>query len=310
MSELHRRPTTYAQVTLHVVASAEEAAAAALLELGALGTACETRSGSAAGRLVVVSGYFNAKEAPSQQDVLQWIARLCPAGVPAPQMVLIESHPWRDWAGESQRSFQPIEATPDLIIAPPWDIPEVGPRQSLLVLRPGAAFGLGTHPTTRGCLLLTPVPGDGHTAGACLDIGTGSAILALRAAQLGYHPVVGYDNDPAAIESAAQNLRLNQLQDQVSLFVGEPAAIRRGRCFDLIFANIFLNPLLSLAGDIAGRLTNRGRVVVSGIRADDSAELAAAFESRGLTLEERYTAEGWSALRLYPLAGGQSRNGD
>ena len=80
---------------------------------------------------------------------------------------------------------------------------------------PGRAFGTGAHPTTRLCLeLLLELEAAGEAAGPLTDLGTGSGVLAIAAAKLGWGPVTGYDHEPAAIEAARANADANGVCDR------------------------------------------------------------------------------------------------
>ncbi|MCK4306335.1 MAG: 50S ribosomal protein L11 methyltransferase, partial [Candidatus Eisenbacteria sp.] len=215
-------PKTYVEVILQVDQRETETAEAALLELGALGTALEIPRRAQAGPPQVV-GYFQPDTVPEASEILkqfhllrplynaaiQFRARQQPSPAtpqqpsPATQplsapAVQIQTRPWLDWAGQARASFRPFQATPDLQIAPPWNVP-AEPSGDLLVLHPGAAFGLGSHATTRGCLAFIPPAASDIPRGSALDVGTGTGLLGLRAAQCGFNPVIACDNDPLAV---------------------------------------------------------------------------------------------------------------
>ena len=145
--------------------------------------------------------------------------------------------------------------------------------------------------------MIAPPP-EGSGLLAALDIGTGTGILALRAAQCGYRPVVALDNDPAAVEAAVGNVALNRMESGVHLLWGELPALRSDGRFGLILANLFLNPLLALAEEIARRLAANGLLIVSGIRVSDAPELEGAFGVLGLEPRQRREDGGWVALCL------------
>jgi ribosomal protein L11 methyltransferase len=303
-------PEGYIEIILQVQAAAQELAETVLLELGAAGTALsepvfhqDLRSGDtapgAAGRVVEVVGYFSPDGAPSRDEVLNIWRRLATGsgwGDDAEPIVEQRELPWRDWVTESRAAWEPFEISPELTIAPPWHLPETV-RGDLLILNPGAAFGLGSHPTTRGCLRLIP-PCQLENPGAVLDIGTGTGVLALRAAQCGYGSVVAFDNDGPAVEAARENFRLNDMEGAIGLFLGESNAISMNQRYALILANIFLNPLLSLAEELAARLLPQGHLIVSGIREADAPELVASLAAQGLTPDKSESADGWIAIRL------------
>ncbi len=324
---------TYAEVILRVGPGDEEAAESALLELGAAGTSrnCAAPESSAAGDLfrpspptepvtdepgaeglVEVVGYFAPDSVPERGRVLACFAGLRSAlrpareasrsqplagGAPheAPPEVNVRLRRVRDWAAETRRSFAPFQPLAGLTIVPPWDRPG-RVEGALIVLNPGAAFGLGTHATTRSCLALMPPASRGLAA--ALDVGTGTGILAIRAAQLGYAPVFGCDNDPVAAAAAAENVRANAMEERVAIAAGTLAAVRSEARFALVMANIFLTPLLEMAADFTRRLTSDGRLVVSGIFEDDAPAVLACFGRSGLRLEARRIEEQWIALRF------------
>jgi ribosomal protein L11 methyltransferase len=115
-----------------------------------------------------------------------------------------------DWQERWRQFHRPVRIGP-LWIGPPW---EAAPADALaVVIDPARAFGTGAHPTTRLCVeLLLELP-----KGSVLDIGCGSGVLAIAAARLGHRPVIGIDNDPAAVESASENAEVNRVEVDVRL---------------------------------------------------------------------------------------------
>ena len=109
-----------------------------------------------------------------------------------------------DWTEAWKRFHRPICVGP-LWVGPPWETPERG--STPVVIDPGRAFGTGAHPTTRLCLelLLTLEPG------SLVDVGTGSGVIAIAAAKLGFAPVSALDRDPVAVETAWANARANDV---------------------------------------------------------------------------------------------------
>lgn len=289
--DLTPRPKQYLEVTILVPAEDSEAAEGSLLARGALGTASEERPG---GR-IQVRGFFSEQVTVSREEIVASFRALA-ASDQAPEVSLCLA-PWRNWAAESQAAFRSFAATTDLTIAPPWD-PEAGDRGAILIIQPGAAFGVGSHATTRGCLDLIPRPGEPVPRSGALDVGTGTGVLALRARQCGYGPVIAFDNDPIAIEAALENVRLNATIDPLHLFVGEIEALGPLPTYSLITANIFLNPLLAVTEQLVARLARGGVLILSGIRENDAPELLAVYARAGAVVEDRRGDDGWAALRL------------
>jgi len=306
------RPTSYVEIGLSIPERLVEAATLVLLELGALGTALElegNRSSSndpelestaTSADLVELIGYYNQGISITQAEIMAGIRTIMPGEndeTISAIGVRIEDRPWRDWASESRDAFGPFWISPGLVIAPPWDLP-ADPHGDLIILNPGAAFGLGSHPTTSGCLSLMPQSTSEDPPGAALDVGTGTGILAMRAVQCGYQPVVAFDIDPAAVASARENLIHNKMEKDISLFLGESPTALSLQTYSLIFANIFLNPLLEMADEFAERLVDGGHLIVSGLRESDAAELVDTLRDKGFSFKAACHQEGWAALRL------------
>ncbi len=174
-----------------------------------------------------------------------------------------------DWVAETQRQFEPIRAGHRLWIVPTWhEAPD--PSAVNIVLDPGAAFGTGSHPTTRlvlGWLERTVAGGE-----TVLDYGCGSGILAIAAMKLGAARAVGVDIDPLALEAARYNSRANGVALDV-LSAGAPLETVAG----ITVANILANPLRMLAPLLAAHTAPAGRIALSGVLATQAAEVLAAY---------------------------------
>ena len=193
-----------------------------------------------------------------------------------------------DWA-ERWRSFhRPLVIAGRLTVRPPWE-----PRGETLldvVVDPGQAFGTGAHATTRLCLeLLLDWEGP---RGSCVDLGCGSGVLAIVAAQLGWEPVIAVDYDRAATAATAENAarngvtldirRLDLRHEQV------PAC-------DLVVANVLSSPLIAWA-DSQRRLPPR--LILSGLLATEADRVAEAYARRGRPERDRRVLGEWAALAL------------
>ena len=121
-----------------------------------------------------------------------------------------------DWANSWKQYYKPVRISNRLTIKPTWeDYEPEHADEIVLELDPGMAFGTGTHPTTSLCLKTleeTVVPDID-----VIDVGTGSGILAIAAAKLGARHVLALDLDPVAVSSATENVRLNGLQDRITV---------------------------------------------------------------------------------------------
>jgi ribosomal protein L11 methyltransferase len=116
-----------------------------------------------------------------------------------------------DWADRWRDFHRPLLVGDRVWLRPSWEQPRHGAVD--VVVDPGQAFGTGAHPTTRLCLeLLLELEAAGQAGGPLTDLGTGSGVLAIAAAKLGWAPVHGYDHEPAAIEAATANAAANGVE--------------------------------------------------------------------------------------------------
>ena len=174
-----------------------------------------------------------------------------------------------DWVAETQRQFEPIRAGRRLWIVPTWHTPPE-PDAVNIVLDPGAAFGTGSHPTTR--LVLAWLEDEVTGGETVIDYGCGSGILAIAALKLGAGRAVGVDIDPLALEAARYNAAANAVDLEVR-GAGEPV----GAVADITVANILANPLRMLAPLLAAHTASGGRLALSGVLAAQATEVVAAY---------------------------------
>jgi ribosomal protein L11 methyltransferase len=216
-----------------------------------------------------------------------------------------------DWADRWQDFHKPILVGDRLWLRPSWEEPRADTID--VVVDPGQAFGTGAHPTTRLCLeLLLELADAGEAHGPLTDLGTGSGVLAIAAAKLGWSPVRGYDHEAPAIEAASANSAANDVEIQL-----ERMNLREElpELTPTTVANM-TSPILK---EIAGQTVERSRgmirrsnsgeapadhppapltLVLSGLLPDELNEIAAAFEPAGLSEAERRRDGDWAALLL------------
>jgi len=288
--------TSFVEVTVRLPAHLAEAAELALLEAGADGTAQLLTQAA----LAEITGYFTRGTPPEAAALREQVRAGC-GGAGTSLTIEIEqrTRPWEDWVTRTQTVLAAFDATPGLRIAPPWAPPPEEPAaRATLIIEPGQAFGIGTHATTRGCLELLEAWADAAPRGAVLDVGTGTGVLALRAAQLGFRPVLAFDHDPLAVLDARRNAHHNRLAGRVALFTGEVRALRPGLRFDLILANLHLNPLRELAPWFAAHVRSGGGLIVSGFETGDAADLEGTLRSHGFDPGPTRVRDGWVAASL------------
>jgi len=179
------------------------------------------------------------------------------AGAAIEGEVRIEQIEDADWVALTQRQFEPLKVGRRLWIVPTWHRPPE-PDAINMILDPGAAFGTGSHPTTRLCLawLEDEIGRDD----VVLDYGCGSGILAIAALLFGAARATGVDIDPLAVETARYNAQQNAVP--LDVFDAQHAPSLQA---SVTVANILANPLRVLAPVICANTRPGGRIALSGI---------------------------------------------
>ena len=163
------------------------------------------------------------------------------------------------------------------------------------------AFGTGHHATTWCCLMALDRLFKSRRFERPLDLGTGTAVLAVAAARVLRVPVIATDIDPVAVEIAARNAHLNGVGDEVRCIVADGMKARllaEEAPYDLVLANILARPLTKLAFPIAAALARRSVVVLSGLRTVERQLVLSAYRTQGLRLAFEVERDGWLALVL------------
>lgn len=203
----------------------------------------------------------------------------------------------RNWAESWKRHFKPIDVGKHLLIKPGWSRRRARTGQSIVILDPGLSFGTGHHPTTLFCLERIAKCRRAGVKQAFLDIGTGSGILAIAAAKLGYRPVVAFDCDPEAVRAARNNVKKNRVEDRLRLrrsdLNGWPArAVRR---YDLVCANLTSDLLLAHAEKIRNLVRPGGKLVIAGLLKREFQEICEKLHRINLTLEGSKLGNDWKS---------------
>ena len=226
-----------------------------------------------------------------------------------PDMDMIDL-PDIDWVAENQKSFAPQEIEP-------FYIHDADHRRAVtrrlrsrrpisIEINANIAFGTGTHATTRTCLQAL-----GRIAKSCpnppgpiLDMGCGTAILAIAAAKLFAGPVIASDIDNIAVVTGRTNARENGVARRIRVLAGpgyRSRAIAASGPYGLILANILARPLARMAADLDRHLALGGRAILSGLLTTQERQVLVPHLARGLALEARIVSDGWSTLVLSKL---------
>lgn len=168
-----------------------------------------------------------------------------------------------------------------------------------LRIEAGAAFGTGHHGTTVGCLLAYDALRKRRRFDRVLDVGAGTGVLAIAAAQTGARVSVGTDIDRVSVRIARENARVNHA---ASRFVHADGLAHRSVAaagpYDLVFANILARPLTRLAQSIKRAARPGGSVILSGLLRSQARYVLASYRSRGFRLGRRLNRDAWTTLVL------------
>ncbi len=266
----NRQKTAALCLVFPAAAGIDELLAGSLFELGAAGMAVTAEEFQV----------FFPPDSPAgairERVKAQWEA-LRRAGMPLPPFrMVIRQVPQRDWQKAWMEHFHAVTVGEKLVVAPPWETVEERPGRILVRIYPGRAFGTGTHETTQ--LMLEALADEWRPGMDVLDVGTGTGILAVAAAKMGAHRVFAFDADPAAVVAARENARRNRVSRKIFLWAADsPATVRRHTAFHLVLANILSGVLLPMLPELVHVLRPGGRLVLSGILAEEETKMRAAL---------------------------------
>ena len=197
-----------------------------------------------------------------------------------------------DWADRWRDFHEPVQiAGGRLVVRPSWEAGAGAAAEVDICVDPGQAFGTGAHATTSLCLeLLLELADRGEAGGALTDLGTGSGVLAIAAARLGWSPVLGCDSERAALDAAAANAAANGVElelRRLNLRDEEPPEA----------ATVVANLTAPLLEAVAARLpAPPSRLVCSGLLTTQAERVSQALGDAGLTVAERRERGDWAAL--------------
>ncbi len=191
---------------------------------------------------------------------------------------------WRDWHGVTRAGR--------FVICPPWESADLEDGKFVIEIDPGMAFGTGGHATTTLCLEFL----SGFPAGnmRVADLGTGSGILAIACAKMGYDDITATDIDADCLREARRNAEANGVSS-MHYRQGNLLGALDG-LYDIVFANIIDDAILAILPDIGGFLREGARFVGSGIEAARWPEIADMLEREGFTEADMRGRDDWRAF--------------
>lgn len=249
---------------------------------------------------IAVSVYSETKPAAPRRLIADWQktwARLKSCGLsPGPAKLRVEKIPRENWAESWKRHFKPMAIGDALLLKPSWIKRQPKRGQAVVVIDPGLSFGTGQHPTTSFCLHELVRRRRAGARQSFLDIGTGSGILAIAAAKLGYTPVQAFDFDPESVRVARANARANGLGKlRISRNDLTKLPTRPERAYDVVCANLISTLLITERKRIAARVKSGGLLVLAGILRQEFRLVQSAFEPLHFRLVRRQREMEWAS---------------
>ena len=215
----------------------------------------------------------------------------------------------RDWVTESQKLLTPVRAGRFLVFGS-HDEDKAKTGLINLQIDAGQAFGTGKHETTSACLSLIDGLVDRISPTSVLDIGTGSAVLALAAAKAWpASRITATDIDPIAVQVSRSNCTINHVDIRdfknqkpgVLLMVADglddPHLVTE-QPYSIVFANILAGPLIHMAASIAASVVASGTLILSGLLISQQQDVMDAYLEENMALETSCENGEWVALQL------------
>ncbi len=197
-----------------------------------------------------------------------------------------------NWNEEWEKNYPNLYIDHFCQVLPSFRTPLEGFAHTIII-DPKMSFGTGHHATTQMMMLnLKELKPKGTKV---IDMGCGTAILAILAEQLGAKEILGIDNDPWCVENAGENLVLNHCQ-KTSLLLGGAEAIPTEAKYDIFLANINRNILMQDGASYVAHIPFDGYLVISGFYEEDMLPLTLFFEDLAMTRIGRKEQNNWASL--------------
>jgi ribosomal protein L11 methyltransferase len=213
------------------------------------------------------------------------------------------------WLRSWRKHFKPLELGSALLVKPGWSKRRRKPGQATVILDPGLSFGTGQHPTTEFCLRgIVSVRKEVENP-SFLDVGTGSGILAIAAAKLGFVPVDAFDFDPDSISVARKNAARNRVAPLIRFWRQDVAKlpVRSPREYTLVCANLLADLLMIHRDRLAARVEPGGSLVLAGILETEFENVSAYFSECGFKCVSHRVGGEWCSGRFLREAGALPR---
>lgn len=211
-----------------------------------------------------VTAYRPVRVALTDEQILDAVREAIPAYTFKVSHTTIEGEDWnKEW---EQYYFQPIVVGDNRLVIHSSFHKDFPKCEYDIVIDPKMAFGTGHHATTS--LIVNRLLDSDLTGKSLIDMGTGTAILAIVAAMRGASPVTGIEIDPVAYENAIENVALNG-HSEISLICGDASALDQVEPANWLVANINRNVITTDIGRYAAHISDGGTAIFSGFYIED-----------------------------------------
>jgi len=199
----------------------------------------------------------------------------------------------KNWNEEWEKSREVIVVSDTLVIKPSFKEYSAKPNQIVITIDPKMSFGTGEHQSTKLSLLfLEKYVKKGMRI---LDIGTGTAVLAIASVKLGANNVIAIDNDECCFENSIENCEVNSVQEKIDVRLCEIKEVTENE-FDLVAANIQRDILLQIKKEIRERIKKKGILILSGLLIQDKEEIQREYETPNFVLVDSNISGEWISM--------------
>ena len=256
------------------------------------------------GDRTAIIAYFENEPPSAHRPLRSTLKEALSGSAISPLDIDVDAIADRDWNAEWRRFYKEVWPTPNLVVHPPWIEVETSPGDIAIAIEPAMAFGTGTHESTQLCLeALAATKPRGQR---CLDVGTGTGILAIAAIKLGAREVVAIDVDSDALNCARENVEANLGSNRegaggiVRVLHGSVEAAGDGP-FDVIAANLESRFQLPIMPHLRKLIATDGRILFSGLLASEGDRFESRLCEAGLAVVRRWERNGWLGISTRPL---------
>ncbi|OJF92653.1 50S ribosomal protein L11 methyltransferase [Alkalibacterium sp. 20] len=246
---------------------------------------------------VIIKGYFTEHDDLDaiQEQLAERVKKLEKFGIEITHLdIQVNDVKEEDWSTSWKKYYYPVNVTRFLTIVPQWETyAKRFADERIIYLDPGMAFGTGTHPTTQLCIqaLETTL----YPKATVFDVGTGSGVLSIASAFYGAGEIRAYDLDEVAVNSAWDNIKLNQLENDITVKANNLLTDVKDKA-DIIVANILTEIILPFIPDAYDHLKDNGLFITSGIILEKKDEVIQALKKQGFEIIQINQMKDWIAI--------------